>query len=82
MPDPTRGKLPENLRIPHPGRCAPSRPDYAEILRRHADAIRLGQAQYFDPRTGYLVFTAQSLWDRGFCCDSGCRHCPYVERPV
>jgi hypothetical protein len=26
---------------------------------------------------GFLVFTAQYLRDRGYCCTSGCRHCPY-----
>ena len=25
----------------------------------------------------YLVFTAQYHLRRGFCCNSGCRHCPY-----
>jgi len=26
---------------------------------------------------GMMVFTAQYLRDRGYCCTSGCRHCPY-----
>ncbi|MBK6546485.1 MAG: hypothetical protein IPO78_07545 [Saprospiraceae bacterium] len=26
---------------------------------------------------GYFVFTADFLKRRGFCCGSGCRHCPY-----
>ncbi len=25
----------------------------------------------------YMVFTAKYLLDRGYCCQSGCRHCPY-----
>lgn len=25
----------------------------------------------------YVVFTAQYHLRRGFCCNSGCRHCPY-----
>jgi hypothetical protein len=28
---------------------------------------------------GLLVFTAAFLLQRGYCCDSGCRHCPYGE---
>lgn len=24
-----------------------------------------------------MVLTRKYLLDRGFCCDSGCRHCPY-----
>ena len=26
---------------------------------------------------GLLVFTAAYLRERGYCCTSGCRHCPY-----
>lgn len=25
----------------------------------------------------YTVFTAHYLLRRGYCCESGCRHCPY-----
>lgn len=25
----------------------------------------------------YLVFTAAYHLKRGYCCNSGCRHCPY-----
>jgi hypothetical protein len=27
----------------------------------------------------YLVFTAAYLLKRGYCCNSGCRHCPYND---
>jgi hypothetical protein len=27
----------------------------------------------------YLVFTAAYHLKRGYCCQSGCRHCPYGE---
>ena len=27
----------------------------------------------------YLVFTAAYHLKRGYCCNSGCRHCPYRE---
>lgn len=26
---------------------------------------------------GLMVFTARFLRRRGYCCDNGCRHCPY-----
>ncbi|MDX1911514.1 MAG: DUF5522 domain-containing protein [Saprospiraceae bacterium] len=26
---------------------------------------------------GFWVFTAHYLQKRGYCCGSGCRHCPY-----
>lgn len=25
----------------------------------------------------YMVFSEKYLKDRGYCCESGCRHCPY-----
>lgn len=25
----------------------------------------------------YVVFTEKYLRDRGYCCESGCRHCPW-----
>jgi len=30
-----------------------------------------------DRETGFLVFTAAYHKKRGYCCKSGCRHCPY-----
>ncbi len=72
--------LPAALVLPHPSRCDPGRADYGEILARHAAAIAAGVDAYVDPATGYQVWTAQYLWDRGFCCDTGCRHCPYLKR--
>ncbi|HEV2325913.1 MAG TPA: DUF5522 domain-containing protein [Terracidiphilus sp.] len=27
----------------------------------------------------YMVFTAAYHLKRGYCCGSGCRHCPYRE---
>lgn len=32
---------------------------------------------YFDGP--YLVFTEAYHRKRGYCCNSGCRHCPYGE---
>jgi hypothetical protein len=38
-----------------------------------------GEATYRDPSTGLSVLTAATHLARGTCCESGCRHCPYVE---
>jgi hypothetical protein len=58
----------------------PQRPDYAAILARHQAALAAHAESYVDPATGYQVWTALYLWERGFCCETGCRHCPYVAR--
>ncbi|MFM7035995.1 MAG: DUF5522 domain-containing protein [Planctomycetia bacterium] len=31
---------------------------------------------------GFLVYTAAYHLKRGFCCGSGCRHCPYEPRHI
>jgi hypothetical protein len=66
------------LTQPHPARLPESHPAYDEILARHAAAMEAGQAGYVDPTSGFFVMTARTHADRGFCCENGCRHCPYV----
>lgn len=65
-----RSRLPESTR----GREA--------ILRFHIAAISSGLAGYSDPGTGLFVLTAAWLAAQGTCCDSGCRHYPYVDDEV
>jgi Family of unknown function (DUF5522) len=62
----------------HPQRLSPSHPRFAEITARHLAAIASGEPCYDDPSTWLTVFTAAFLAERGYCCDSGCRHCPFV----
>jgi hypothetical protein len=73
-------RLPEDLLVPHPRRLSPEHPQYDEIMAAHADAIRHGKSLYCDPESDLYVMTAVHLWERGYCCYSGCRHCPWVER--
>jgi hypothetical protein len=39
--------------------------------------IPLEEGDYYVTPEGYRCFTEQYLLKRGFCCQSGCRHCPY-----
>ncbi|HEU0064799.1 MAG TPA: DUF5522 domain-containing protein [Flavisolibacter sp.] len=32
---------------------------------------------YYINEQGLLVFTSAYLLERGYCCGSGCKHCPY-----
>jgi ATP-binding cassette subfamily B (MDR/TAP) protein 1 len=48
-----------------------------EIIALHNEAIKNNEDTYIDPETGYQVFTAKYLLERDYCCDCGCRHCPY-----
>ena len=73
--------LPAERRIPAAERIDPDHPLYELIMAAHERSIELDTYGYRDPQSGLLVFSAKYLWDRGYCCDTGCRHCPYVGRP-
>ena len=49
----------------------------SEIEKAHQEAESRGEPMYRDPKTGYSVMTESFLKQRGYCCRSGCRHCPY-----
>jgi hypothetical protein len=72
-------RVPPDRRAPLTARLAPSRPDHAAIVAAHEAALAHDDDGYLDPATGAFVFTAQAHWDRGSCCHSGCRHCPYED---
>lgn len=73
--------LPAERRLPAPDRLSPDHPRYTEIISAHERSIELDTYGYRDPVSGLLVFSAKYLWDRAYCCETGCRHCPYVGRP-
>ena len=50
-------------------------------MKAHDDAVAAGQRTYLDPGTGLIVQTRNTHLERGSCCDSGCRHCPWVATP-
>ena len=41
--------------------------------------LPLVEGEDYDVENGLYVFTASFLKRRGYCCDSGCRHCPYPK---
>lgn len=41
---------------------------------------KLIPGDYYLNEQGLMVFTAQYHLRRGYCCDSGCKHCPYKEK--
>ena len=47
----------------------------AEVTSRQDAALQEGRDYYLE--NGLFVFTAAFLRKRGYCCDIGCRHCPY-----
>jgi hypothetical protein len=41
----------------------------------------LDQGDYYLSDEGYIVFTEKYHLKRGYCCKSGCKHCPYGFDP-
>lgn len=47
------------------------------IQQRMKANIPLEEGDFYLSEEGYRVFTVQYHLKRGYCCESGCRHCPY-----
>ncbi|XP_037681027.1 uncharacterized protein C1orf53 homolog [Choloepus didactylus] len=52
------------------------------IAELHSAACAAGQLNYVDPATGFVVLTQLAHLQRGECCGSACRHCPYGQANV
>jgi hypothetical protein len=37
----------------------------------------LHRADYYLSEEGFIIFTEAYHLKRGYCCQSGCKHCPY-----
>lgn len=73
--------MPPARLAPHPDRLDPgSAANYVAAMDAHHRALLAGEPGYIDAPSGLFVQTARTLWDRGACCEQGCRHCPYLDR--
>jgi len=43
-------------------------------MKKH---IPIEDGDYYLTAEGYRCFTTQYHLKRGYCCESGCKHCPY-----
>lgn len=42
---------------------------------------KLEDGDFYLSEEGFIVYTAQYLLKRGYCCKNNCRHCPYGFDP-
>jgi Family of unknown function (DUF5522) len=40
------------------------------------------EEEYYTNNSGFIVFNAEYLLQRGYCCGNGCKHCPYDYKNV
>lgn len=63
---------------PQPSELTTNEPEPWREL--HERACAAGEHAYRDPDSGFTVMTKLAHLARGYCCRSGCRHCPYGYR--
>jgi hypothetical protein len=54
-------------------------------LAQHGEAPLpegFGEADYYVNENGLITFTSNYHLKRGYCCGSGCRHCPFDYESV
>jgi hypothetical protein len=47
---------------------------------KESSSNKLEEGRDYYTEDGKFVFTAYFLSTRGYCCKSGCRHCPYGDK--
>ena len=47
------------------------------FVKMYNKRIELTEEDYYLNEQGYKVFTEKFHLKRGYCCKSGCKHCPY-----
>jgi hypothetical protein len=64
-------------------KCCPGIPYFCRrkpkpfILLKKPEPLPLEPGDFYFNEQGFMVFTEQYHRRRGYCCKSGCRHCPY-----
>lgn len=53
------------------------RDDFCNLEIRLNEVSKFIEGDYYLSPEGFRIFTAQYLKRRGYCCKSGCKHCPY-----
>ncbi|MFM7310757.1 MAG: DUF5522 domain-containing protein [Flavobacteriales bacterium] len=46
-----------------------------------SNQVKKEGVDYYLSEEGFVVFTEQYHLKRGYCCQSGCRHCPFGFNP-
>jgi len=49
----------------------------SENLSGFSKRNNLSEEDYYLSPEGYIIFTENYHLKRGYCCKSGCKHCPY-----
>ncbi|HKL04151.1 MAG TPA: DUF5522 domain-containing protein [Cryomorphaceae bacterium] len=53
----------------------------ADDMSGFSKRSKLSPEDFYYSEEGYIVFTETYLLKRGYCCQNGCKHCPYGFNP-
>ena len=53
--------------------------EQSDNLPANSPNLPLVEGEDYYVENGLYVFTESFLKRRGYCCDNGCRHCPYPK---
>ncbi|MGF1596719.1 MAG: DUF5522 domain-containing protein [Acidimicrobiales bacterium] len=70
---------PGTVMADHPSRPEPGADQQRRRRLAHDRAVAAGDPGYVDPHSGLFVMTSAYLLARGWCCECGCRHCPWTS---
>ena len=73
FPEELRGRIPESSL----GRACICRRCIVKALQQRPLPVAGPGDYHIDPQTGRWIFTESYHRKRGYCCDNGCRHCPW-----
>lgn len=56
-----------------------SKPDPTQVTKSGVNDVASSTESDYYLENGYVVFTESYHKKRGYCCGSGCRHCPFPK---
>ena len=56
-----------------------SKPDPTQVTKSSVNDVASSTESDYYLENGYVVFTESYHKKRGYCCGSGCRHCPFPK---
>lgn len=56
-----------------------SKPDPTQVTESGVNDVASSTESDYYLENGYVVFTEAYHKKRGYCCGSGCRHCPFPK---
>ena len=51
-------------------------------MKEFSKIDQLKKDEYYYSKDGYIIFTEKYHFNRGYCCNNNCKHCPYKKKNI